>query len=69
MIKNIFNKNNLKNKNICKVCGKEFELIKDNKYIVQENKGLNGIVTGIKKFECFDCPYCGCQNIMNIREV
>ena len=53
---------------ICKVCGKDFKLKKDNKYIVQENKGINGIASGSKKFECFDCPNCGCQNIVNVRE-
>lgn len=52
--------------NVCKVCGKQFDLIKENKYIVQENKGINGIATGTKK--CFDCPHCGCQNILNVRE-
>ena len=26
------------------------------------------IITGTKKFECFDCPHCGCQNILNVRE-
>ena len=53
----LFNKKNqvidikeLEKINICKVCGKQFDLIKDNKYIVQENKGINGITTGTKKF-------------------
>lgn len=54
--------------NICKVCGKQFDLKKENKYIVQENKGINGIASGTKKFECFDCCKCGCQNVLNIRE-
>jgi predicted RNA-binding Zn-ribbon protein involved in translation (DUF1610 family) len=71
---NLFNKKNsfkddtLEKINFCKVCGKEFELIKDNKYVVQENNGINVAVSGRKKFECFDCPHCGCQNIVNIRE-
>lgn len=71
MIKNLFKKEKvieLEKKNYCKVCGKDFELIKDNKYIVQENKGISGITNGYKKFECFDCPHCGCQNIVNVRE-
>lgn len=54
--------------NVCKICGKQFDLIKENKYIVQENNGLNSAVNGRKKFECFDCPTCGCQNIVNLRE-
>lgn len=52
----------------CKVCGKQFELEKENKYVVAENKGLANITNGYKYFECFDCPECGCQNIVNIRE-
>lgn len=55
-------------KYICKVCKKQFELKKENKYIATENKGLSSITTGIRNYECFDCPYCGCQNIVNIRE-
>lgn len=55
-------------KHTCKVCGKQFELKKDNKYVVAENKGLSSIANGYKYFECFDCPECGCQNIVNIRE-
>lgn len=55
-------------KYICKVCEKEFELFKKNKYIVRENKGINGAVSGTKQFECFDCPKCGCQNVVNVRE-
>ena len=58
----------LKKKCYCKICGEELERIKENKYIIQENKGMYGITTGTKKFECFDCPHCGCQNILNIRE-
>ena len=52
----------------CKICGKDFELEAKNKYIAIENKGLNGSISGLKKFECFDCPKCGCQNIVNVRE-
>lgn len=52
----------------CKVCGKKFELLKKNKYIVQENKGLSAMANGCKRFECFNCPKCGCQNIVNVRE-
>lgn len=55
--------------NVCKVCGKQFDLVKENKYIVREkDKGLNSAFNGTKKFECFDCPHCGCQNVLNVRE-
>lgn len=54
----------------CKVCKKKFNLKKENKYqIYVAPVGLNCIVEGGKTFEAFDCPMCGCQNIVNIREV
>ena len=37
-------------------------------YVVAENKGVVNIMNGVKYYECFDCPECGCQNIVNIRE-
>ena len=51
----------------CKVCGSEFPPKKEGKYIVQKS-GLNTLMEGVKSYECFDCPECGCQNIVNIRE-
>ena len=56
----------------CKVCGKEFEAVKENHYIARE-----GIKTGAlanlasneeKIFDAFDCPYCGCQYIAGERK-
>lgn len=54
----------------CKVCGKEFELLKENKKFVMEN-GLEKIFSGSNIKEAFDCTHCGCQNIVNdyLREV
>lgn len=53
----------------CKICGKEFELKKENKYLATEKIAAFGAFTELPKtFEAFDCPYCGCQNIVNIRE-
>ena len=55
----------------CKVCEKEFELLKKNKYIVNvELTALQrafGMVSD-KVYEAFDCPYCGCQNLVNERK-
>lgn len=56
-----------KKKITCKVCGAGFEPKKENKYLVHK-AGLSQILEGQKCFECFDCPECGCQNIVNIRE-
>ena len=53
----------------CKVCGKRFKAISENKYIAIEKIGaLEGLTKSPKVFECFDCIKCGCQNIVNIRE-
>lgn len=51
----------------CKICGHEFELKKENKYIAESHNF--GIVSGstISYHECFDCPACGCQNSVNVR--
>ena len=53
----------------CKKCNKRFKLKKENKYLAKRTPTLaecfseRAIV-----FECFDCPACGCQNIVGIRE-
>lgn len=51
----------------CIVCGKKFKLLANNKYLAKrEPAGLsfdNPII-----YEAFDCPACGCQNIVNVRE-
>lgn len=48
----------------CKVCGYNFELKKENKYIVSER-----VFPFFDYHEAFDCPKCGCQNIVNRRYV
>ena len=53
----------------CKICGKRFKLIKENRYLAKEKIGsLECLKKASKTFEAFDCPHCGCQNIVNIRE-
>lgn len=49
----------------CKICGKEFRLNKENRYLVQ-NVSLAGLLNR-NYHEAFDCPFCGCQNIVNER--
>lgn len=54
---------------ICKVCKSYYKAKKENRYEVIESKGvLSAIAAPAKVFEAFDCPKCGCQNIVNIRE-
>lgn len=61
----------------CKVCGKDFELKLDNHYIARDEEiercGIVGIVGNntdkeSKLYDTFDCPFCGCQNIVQERK-
>lgn len=55
----------------CKVCGKEFELKKENRYItIDIQSGLVAAfsVTQNPMYDTFDCPFCGCQNVVNSRK-
>lgn len=54
----------------CKVCNKRLCLDKDKKYLAEKRpQGLNSLVESKTVYEAFDCEWCGCQNIVNIREV
>jgi hypothetical protein len=53
----------------CKVCGKWFILSAKNKYTIPKRE-ISAIVVGLYScYEAFDCPKCGCQNIVNIRRL
>lgn len=56
----------------CKVCGKEFELQKEEHYITRDvtRVGLTVIIGGSEEelYDTFDCPHCGCQNVMQGRK-
>ena len=56
----------------CVVCNKDFELIKENRYTSRgEGRiGISAIVGGSEEtlYDTFDCPYCGCQNVMQRRK-
>lgn len=51
----------------CKVCGKRFKLLAQNRYeVVVRPEGALGVLTAsVKHFNAFDCPHCGCQNIVS----
>lgn len=43
--------------------------MKENRYLATEKVAAFGTLTKLPKvFEAFDCPHCGCQNIVNTRE-
>lgn len=54
----------------CSVCGRDFPLIAENSYVVRENgkQGLQTVIsdTEEKMFNAFDCPHCGCQNVVAV---
>lgn len=54
----------------CKVCGKRLRLDKECRYEVVKIPTALEIFSGKSTtvFEAFDCPKCGCQNIVNVKE-
>ena len=52
----------------CKVCSRRFKLNKRNKYLIEKSGGLLACALPKEIYEAFDCPRCGCQNIVNVRE-
>lgn len=50
----------------CKVCGKKIKMQSDRRYEVNQTLGKD---EPFRTYECFDCEYCGCQNIVNLREI
>lgn len=56
----------------CKICGKRMKLKAENRQEIKKNKSLGECLTksgsSMQIYEAFDCPHCGCQNIVNIRE-
>ena len=47
----------------CKLCKTKFVPKKENMYLAQDLSNL----LASKEHECFDCPQCGRQNVVNIR--
>ena len=57
----------------CKICGKRMKLKAADRYEVRIREQKSALVSAILMAEdtiaeCFDCPRCGCQNLMQIRE-
>ncbi len=51
----------------CKVCKTWFIPDKEQRYTVKENDGLSSLTKGVRTFDAFDCPVCGCQCLAGIR--
>jgi hypothetical protein len=53
----------------CKICKHRFSLSKEMLYVAQEIAcGVNIFTPATKMFDAVDCPKCGCQLLLNIRE-
>lgn len=57
----------------CKICQREFALIAEDRYTVRDTDrtGLAAAFAGGSEatwYDAFDCPHCGCQNIVQARK-
>jgi transcription elongation factor Elf1 len=53
----------------CNVCGRRFRLLAKNRYeVVRRPVGFNCLTEGTVYYNAFDCPHCGCQNIVGVVE-
>jgi transcription elongation factor Elf1 len=51
----------------CNACGRRFRLLVKNMYnVVKRPVGINCLTQGPVYYNAFDCPYCGCQNIVGV---
>lgn len=46
----------------CERCSRKLELKKEDRYTALGGKILRPVY-----YDAFDCPYCGCQNLVGIR--
>lgn len=49
----------------CDVCGRYFKIRKENTYRAFKPGGITFVRS---VFDAVDCPHCGCQHLLNIRE-
>lgn len=52
----------------CKICGREFDLKIEERYEVVKS-GMFSNLSDDSSYECFDCPWCGCQNVVNEKKL
>lgn len=53
----------------CNVCGRRFKLHAENRYeVVKHPVGFECLTQRTIYYNAFDCPHCGCQNIVGVVE-
>lgn len=63
----------MKGMTTCKVCGRDFALMQEEHYTAKDT-GKMGVIANLTNadkaliWDAFDCPYCGCQNLMQERK-
>ena len=63
----------IKGMKTCKVCGRDFPLLFEEHYVAQDPQKIGAIANLVNndrafEFDAFDCPHCGCQNVMQGRK-
>lgn len=63
----------MKGMTTCKICGRDFPLIAEEHYIAQDPQKVGALANLVStdiafEFDAFDCPHCGCQNVMQGRK-
>lgn len=63
----------MKGMTTCKICERDFPLIVEDHYVAQDPQKVGAIANLVSvdrafEFDAFDCPHCGCQNIMQNRK-
>ena len=53
----------------CKVCKNKFKPKRQRRYVVKEVVSVLMLAPATFHRECHDCPFCGCQNVLNNRLV
>lgn len=63
----------MKGMTTCKICGRDFPLMAEEHYVAVDTKcgGIKAVLEGdgTTLYDVFDCPHCGCQNVMQVRKV
>ena len=57
----------------CKVCGRDFPLLIEEQYVATDPRATGVVATLVSmdkanQYDAFDCPHCGCQNIIQPRK-
>lgn len=52
----------------CKICGKKIKLNKDYTYMVRVTEEVFSFFKSPRVFDAIDCPKCGTQNLLCVRE-